>query len=341
MEAGKTILSKLKIRINMFFNPQDVFQYDFLLNFVTSERGAGKTFSTLKYCVEEFLSKNEQFVYIRRTDTELEKCNTTLLTQLQNEGYFTDKVFKIKDDVMYCGKEILGRTVSINTAYKLKSVSFAGVKTLIFDEFISENKKYLKDEVTKFLSLVESIGRMRDIRIICLGNQNTKYNPYYIYFNIFPKGKYLTRYRTKSVLIYDFKSEEYREKKKETKFGKLISGTVYGDFMLNNENVSDDNSFVDPMNGFKKFPIANIILEGKNIAVYDVVSDDIFCLLFTLRSNISDIRTINFDNMFVEGATIETLSSHPVCKRISNQLRKGNCRFSNMEVKLLVENFIF
>lgn len=325
----------------MFFNPDVVLSEDFLLNFVTSERGAGKTFSTLKYCVEKFISCGEQFVYCRRTDTELEKSSPTLMSQLQVKGFFSQNKISIKKEIIYIDGKVAGFLAAINTAYKLKSVSFLNVKYIIFDEFISENKKYLKCEVEKFLSLIETIARMREVQIICLANESTIYNPYYIYFAVKPAGKVFTRFRQKSILLYKFKSEEYREAKIETKFGKLIKGTTYGNFMLENENIHDDKSFVDRLDGITKFDLINIIIDKKNIAVYEAHVDGQFILFFKQRETVKDKPTVNFDKMLVENATIETLQSHPATKRISTSLKLGKIRFNDMETKQLIENFIF
>lgn len=326
----------------MFFNPESVLKYNFLMNFVVSERGSGKTFSTLKYCVEKFLECGEQFVYVRRTETELELSNTTLLLQLQKEGYFNEEEFLIKNNIIYCNGKMMGRCLSINTSHNLKSVSFPEVKTIIYDEFISENNRYLKYEPRKLLSLIETVGRMRDIQVIMLGNKSSIYNPYFIYFGIKPEGKNLTRFRGRSILIYEFKGEEYREAKRKTKFGKLIDGTEYGNFMLNNEAIDDNYDFVDDMKGSKKFPIRNLIIDGHNIVMYECVhKEDCFVIWYKQDKNIPNLKTINYDKMLKEGAVIENIRSSPASMRIINSLKRGSARFDSVPTKLLVENFIF
>lgn len=324
----------------MFFNPNNVFENNYLLNFVVSERGSGKTFSTLKYCVEQFLEKGEQFVYLRRTEIERDNSITTLLYQLQDEGLFLGNRFVVRDDHITCDGKIICRCLAVSTAYKHKSVSFSKVKTVIFDEFIDENNRYLKDEVTKFLSLMESIGRMRDFRIICLGNKSTDFNPYYLYFKIKSSGSHFTRFKQKSILIHEFKSEEYRSAKLDTKFGQLIKDTQYGNFMLNNEAIQDDYAFIDKLKGFKKIPVANIIIDKKNIVMYEAIGEGFF-LFFIRKDEINNIRTINYDKMLVEGATLDFIKSSPITKKISNKAKNGLIRFNDMETKLLINNIIF
>lgn len=61
-----------------------------------------------------------------------------------------------------------GYACSLTSAQSLKSVNFNRVKNIIFDEFIAEDGRYLSNEVHKFLSLIETIARMRDVRIFML-----------------------------------------------------------------------------------------------------------------------------------------------------------------------------
>lgn len=324
----------------MYFDPNAVLEQDFLLNFVVSERGSGKTFSTLKHCVEKFLETGEQFVYLRRSEIERDNSITTLLSQLQDAGFFLDNVFRVKEDYITCDGKIICRCLAISTAYKHKSVSFHKVKTVIFDEFIDENNRYLKEEAIKFLSLMESIGRMREFQIICLGNKSTDYNPYYLYFNIKSSGSKFTRFRSRSIMIHEFKSGEYRAAKLNTKFGQLIAGTTYGNFMLNNEAIKDDYTFIDKLKGFKKIPIANIIIDKTNVVMYDAIGEGFF-LYFLIRDDVPNIKTINYDKMFVEGATLDLLKNNPVSKKIVQKSKNGYIRFNDMEAKLLINKLIF
>ena len=41
------------------------------INFILGERGVGKTFTTLEWCVNRALKYGEEFVYMRRYESEL------------------------------------------------------------------------------------------------------------------------------------------------------------------------------------------------------------------------------------------------------------------------------
>ena len=329
----------------MFFNPEDVIEEDFLLNFVVSERGAGKTFSTLKWCIQDFIDNGNEFVYMRRTQTELDMATPSMFTALKAEGLFEDHKFYVQNGFMYCDKKTMGSVISISTAHKMKSVAFPKVTTIIFDEFISESKTYLKEEVNKFLSAIETIARMREIRIICLANQNTIYNPYYVYFDVKPHSEttYKTRFRNKSIMVYQFQSEEYKTAKLNTRFGNLIKNTQYGDFMLNNKNIVDDVSFVDNSKG-KKVAFAALLIEGNIICSYDVFDTECGSryLFFKIRDKGFDgKKVLNFDKQFKEGTSLQIIRNNPIYKRMRAYMQDGKVKFGSAHCKQILESLIF
>lgn len=327
----------------MYFDLDEVLREDMLLNFCVSERGAGKTFSTLKRLVERFIEDESQFIYIRRTQSELDLCLPTLFSALVAQDLFPDHTLHVKGDNFYCDGKVMGRGIAISTAYKFKSVAFPKVWALVFDEFISESKSYLKDEVNKFLSLVETIGRMREITIIALANQDTLYNPYYVYFGVKPASKDTpkTRFRSQSIMIYQFKSMAYRDAKRKTRFGNLIDGTSYGSFMLDNESIKDDYSFISDLKGIKKEPFVNLTVSGVDMVVYDYVNDNRACLFVCAKSPVDGIPSFNLDKQLREERTIDNVRKNPYLKRLKIYFERGFITFKDVPVKTLISEIIF
>ena len=68
----------------MYFELQPVLSYNALLNFIVAERGVGKTFSTKKFCINDFLKNGNQFVYIRRYKSELENAMEGFFRQVKD-----------------------------------------------------------------------------------------------------------------------------------------------------------------------------------------------------------------------------------------------------------------
>ena len=322
----------------MFYDLQTTLDENMFLSFVTSQRGLGKTFGSLKRLIERFIETGEQFVYVRRSQTEIDLALPTMFDPFAKEGFFLDHELRVKGDFFYCDNKVMGRGLAISTAYKFKSVGFPLVSTILFDEFISENNKYLKDEITKFLSIIETIGRMREINVVCLANQNTIYNPYYLYFGIRPASRDTpkTRFRSKSIMIQQFTSQEFNDKKVETRFGKLINGTTYGDFLLNNKNISDNYLYVDKLKGVRKNPYFCFTLEGKDVAVFE--AGEFFYL--EARPPIEGVPTFNFDRQLMAERTMDKINKNTYIKMLRYNLSRGWCRFSDVPVKTLVEEFI-
>ena len=81
--------------------------------------------------------------------------------------------------LVYGDSDILGYTFALSDGEHDKSTSFPNIKTIVFDEFLT-NKVYLNDEFVLFMNTVSTIVRRReDVRIYMLGNTVNKYCPYF------------------------------------------------------------------------------------------------------------------------------------------------------------------
>lgn len=237
----------------LYWNPDKLFSFPFLLGFVIGERGVGKSFSTKLHVMKKYLKTGEQFIYMRRYKTELDSALTTFFSDLQANGYFLDHELKVKKSKMItlflCDNKVCGYAIPLSTANILKSTSFPDVSTIIFDEFMLDNAgtyRYLKNEVTLTLDVFETVFRLREGRIVFLGNATSIYaNPYFAYFDIdLPYNSEYKSYREGAIVVNYIKNLNYREEKKKTKFGKLIDGTDYGRYAIDNESLRDNPTFI-------------------------------------------------------------------------------------------------
>lgn len=231
--------------------------YNCLFNFIIGNRGAGKTYGALKNCIEDYLKTRnsdypKQFLYVRRNKTELEKLTIArggrLFQAVQRE--FKDHTLKAESNVLYCDGEVMGYAQPLSTASILKSDSFPYVATIIFDEFIIDNTgtyHYLKDEVRKFLDLYETVARMRDVRVFFLSNAVSVANPYFDYFHLDkPFNGDIQKFgATKDILVQNVAGAALISMKKETRFGKLIDGSEYGDYAIDNKWLLDNTDFIE------------------------------------------------------------------------------------------------
>ena len=168
--------------------------------------------------------------------------------------------------------EICGFAMPLSVANILKSATFENVDTIIFDEFLLANGTYhyLQDEVIQFLDVIETIARTRKIRVLLLGNAISVTNPYFDFFKItLPYNSEFKTFKDGLILVNYIKNEEYRQMKKSTAFGRLIDGTDYGKYAIDNEFLLDNNNFIH-----KKTPNAKFNFKLKiNNQVYGVWTD--------------------------------------------------------------------
>lgn len=244
--------------------------------FVIGERGCGKTFGSKQAVLKKFLKTGEQFIYLRRYKTELDTALSTFWNDLVDNGYFTEYNLKVKKTKMLttftCNDRVCGYAVPLSTANILKSTAFPKVKTIIFDEFIldgaSGTYRYLKNEVTMMLDVIETVGRLRDIQVLFLGNALSITNPYFAYFNLdLPYNGEFRTFKDGLIVVNYIKNLKYREVKKQSKFGKLIDGTDYGKYAIDNEMLRDNSHFLEKKPGDSVF-WGVLILNGESVGIW-------------------------------------------------------------------------
>lgn len=252
---------------DIFWDIHPCLTYDSLFNFIVGNRGGGKTYGSKKFCIERFLKYGEQFVYVRRYKTELKRINT-FFDDILDE--FPDHELKVnKSGEFYIDGQKAGFSIPLSTAKIEKSVPYPKVRTIIFDEFIIDkgNYKYIADEVTAFLELYETIARMRDVRVLFLSNALTITNPYFLYFDLqLPYGKKNIWYKDEK-LVELVAKDSFIAKKKQTRFGKVISGTPYGDYAIENKFLRDSDTFIEKKSGQCSF-ICSLVYNGMTYGIW-------------------------------------------------------------------------
>lgn len=228
--------------------------YNCLFNFIVGARGVGKTYGCKKAAIIKFLKSGKQFVYVRRFEKELKKCNK-FFDDISVE--FPDHEFSVsKRTFIIDGKEA-GTALALSTSKIEKSTPFPNVDTIIFDEFILDKgyHHYLPDEVTNFLELYSTVARMRDVKVWFISNALTMTNPYFLYFNIkMPYGKDIAA--KDDILIQVIQNEEYAQEAASTRFGKIIAGTQYANYAFDNKFLRDDFTFIEKKTGKSRYQYA-------------------------------------------------------------------------------------
>ena len=250
-------------------------------------------------------------------------------------------IFSTKSNNFYCDGQICGYAMTLSTAQDLKSSNFSKVTTIIFDEFIIEEgqkKFYLQNEVLIFLNLIETIARMRDIKVFMLANPANIYtNPYFLYFDLsLPFNNDIKLFKDNLILLQYMKNEEYRQAKKETKFGKLVAGTSFEDYAINNKALNDNKQFIEKKQGTSKFSFAFIYNDetfgvwfdysvGKIYVSYDYNKNTPFMFACTLKDHTPNTMLLN------------SAKKYNCWKSFIDNYRMGNVRFENSKIKYVVQ----
>lgn len=240
----------------MWYDYQKVLSYNAMFNFIIGERGVGKTYGCTKYVINRYKKKKRKFVYLRRYKTELKESVPKFFDAINYNHEFDALKLHSSNNKFYANKKCIGYALPLSTANILKSSTFADVDTIIFDEFIIDKGcyHYLRNEVEQLLDIVETIGRLRDIKVFFLANNISITNPYFTYFNLnVPYNSDIALYKNNLILVNYIKNLEYRKIKKQSKFGKLIEGTQYAKYAIDNEALRDSKSFIGKKPNNAKF----------------------------------------------------------------------------------------
>lgn len=237
----------------MWLDFDRLYTYNAMIYMLFGARGSGKTFGAKWKAVKNFVKKGEEFIYLRRYDTELSLVKENLFADLMIEKYPSDEMIE-KGGTYYFNEKPCGYAMALSRSNYYKSASFPKVTMIIFDEFVidtAQNLHYLKNEVRKFLDLIETVARTREnVKVFMLANSLSAINPYTLYWDI-KISPARPQIRVVDGLVYCelLKDEEFIAFKKSTAFGKLNAGTEYERMAVDNEFILDDDTFIEKKPG--------------------------------------------------------------------------------------------
>ena len=327
---------------NIWYSYDKVLSYHAMLNFIIGERGVGKSYGLKKYLLNRFKKKSKQFIYLRRYDTELKKSlkDNEFFKDVINDPAFKNDHFYISGEKLYMNDKVCGYAIPLSKASIYKSVPFPNVDIIMYDEFLIDNNTYhyLLDEPEKLLDFIETVGRLRDIQVFLLGNSISLINPYFDYFNIsLPYNSDIKTFKNGLLLINYIKNEKYREVKKQSKFGKLIDGTKYGSYAIDNKFLKDNNNFIKKKSSNSKF-FFNLVLNNHMYGIWLDYSDS--KMYISKHYNINHNITITFNYSDHSENTILLKAKSIFFQNLVKHYNTGNLFFESLQIKSDVTKLI-
>ena len=179
-----------------YYSLTPILQYDATYNVIFGERSNGKTYSVLKYAIEQYVNGGHQLALVRRWSEDfVGKRGQTMFDGLIANGeiekitggeyntvhYYSSRWFLCRQTEK---ERIVDETpfaygFAITSGEHDKSTSYPHITTILFDEFLTRTT-YLPDEFVLFMNIISTITRQRDdVKIFMLGNTVNQYCPYF------------------------------------------------------------------------------------------------------------------------------------------------------------------
>lgn len=317
-----------------WFDLGKVLSYNCLFNFIIGARGYGKTYGAKKRVVKLFLEKGYQFVYLRRYQDELEETQESYFDDIIVNNEFPDAIIEYRNGCYFINDKLAGYCMALTKAKNYKSISYPLVYTIIFDEFLIEEDgyaRYLKNEVQRFLSLYMSVDRYRGVTVFFLSNSVTMVNPYTLFFNIqLPYGSNI--FRRGDLLLMLCEDKEFENERKQTRFGKLITGTEVEKYAIENQFIEDTKTFIMKKTEKAQY-FFTFIYNGENFGVWiDYKEGKIF-----VSSNIDPscrlVYSITVKDHTPNTLLISQLNKAVLFKRFIDAYKKGCVFFESQKIK--------
>lgn len=249
-------------------------------------RGAGKTYSALRGCINDFKDTDRKFIYTRRMQTQID---IALDSDTRGEGanpfkslnkdfgwnYGIRRIVKnlcgiynrkyIQDKLSIDGEKI-GYATALSTIATLRGIDMSDADRWIYDEFCKERQEaVMSGEFDALLNAYETFNRNREfkgeppITLIMLSNTNDIYNPIIKGLGIVSDLEKMSRSQKKDKLfpkrglaVHLLDSpESFIRKKERTALYRLMEGdSKFKRMALYNEFAYNDFSLV------KRMPLA-------------------------------------------------------------------------------------
>lgn len=283
---------------------------------IIGQRSNGKSTAVGKYMIDECMNDGSKFAYFSRLK------NSYLIKDFEEgHGYFSgylekytkfkyNKELKTHNNNICIGNLPLCTQFYISTSAMYKSKQYINYKYIVFEEFVSENGIYLRNEWVRFNSLISTITRNNGAKVFLIGNTISRFNPYFENLEI-------------DVLNLNLKPNDIKEITTSTgaKVAIEFSGNVYENeneianvLKVNNNSIALQPEWIENQNIITKSDIYNLLKLNKSEAIcsfiinnqntidryvmYCIYNDDYLCNIIFKNNSHKEKNQALKDNIF-------------------------------------------
>lgn len=245
--------------------------YPFIM--VISGRGGGKTYGSLRYCMEQGI----KFMYLRRTKTILELITDPRYQPFKRINADTGRniiadygrgIGSFKDEDT---GELIGYAAALSTIANIRGFDGSDIDLIIWDEFIPEpTERVTFNMLTAFYNAVETIGRNREfegrppVKSLLLSNSDLIYSDVIAGLGV---GETLYQMQTTGTEIVEAspelllimpKLEAFKDEKADTALYRLTRGSEYAAIALDNRFAIEDRALIRKMDLRQLRPVCSL-----------------------------------------------------------------------------------
>lgn len=195
----------------------------------------------------------------------------------------------------------------------------------------------MSNEVDIFLDLFETIARKRDnVKAYFLANNISMVNPYFLYFNINPKKDERFTILKDGELIVDISTnDEFIQEKKNTRFGRIINGTKYSDYSIENKSLMDNETFIEELPLKECKPLCHLFLNNQSVQIWINYKRGLFYCNDKIIST-TESFSLSLDDHNNNSLLNGRLLRFNMFNELTKYFQVGKVRFSNQTVKKLM-----
>lgn len=242
-------------------------------------RTSGKTTWFHKKLIDDFISNGTKFGLLYRFNNELDDIANKFFKDI-GTLFFKERKFESKSmskgvyhnlylDGIHCGYAL-----AINNADQIKKMShlFSDIGQTYFDEFQSETNHYCPKEITKFISVHQSIARgqgemSRYVPVYMCSNCVSLINPYYVSLGIFDRLQVNTKFlRGDGFVLEQNFNIDAATLQQESAFNRAFKNDKYIGYGAQNIYLNDDYSFIEEPKGKSQY-MATLRYRGQNFGI--------------------------------------------------------------------------